>query len=52
MEIVDAQVRLNMLLPDWQSVDLDVAIAAGLALKWCHAPARLSGEPYPHWDVE
>jgi L-fuconolactonase len=22
-----------------------------LALKWCHAPARLSGEPYPHHDV-
>ncbi|HEY2593038.1 MAG TPA: amidohydrolase family protein [Chloroflexota bacterium] len=31
MEIVDAQVHLNMLLPDWQSVDLDVAIEAGLA---------------------
>jgi predicted TIM-barrel fold metal-dependent hydrolase len=31
MEIFDAQVHLNMLLPDWQSVELDVAIEAGVA---------------------
>ena len=31
MEIIDAQVHLNMLLPDWQNVDLDVAIEAGIA---------------------
>jgi predicted TIM-barrel fold metal-dependent hydrolase len=31
MEIIDAQVHLNMLLPNWQSVDLDVAVAAGIA---------------------
>src|SRR5579871_1218610 len=31
MEIIDAQVHLNMLLPNWQSVDLDVAVAAGAA---------------------
>jgi predicted TIM-barrel fold metal-dependent hydrolase len=31
MEIIDAQVHLNMLLPNWQSVDLDVAVAAGVA---------------------
>jgi predicted TIM-barrel fold metal-dependent hydrolase len=22
-----------------------------LAIKWCHAPARLSEEPYPHADT-
>ena len=31
MEIIDAQVHLNMLLPDWQTVDLDVAVMAGIA---------------------
>ncbi len=31
MEIIDAQVHLNMLLPNWQNVDVDVAVAAGVA---------------------
>jgi hypothetical protein len=31
MEIIDAQVHLNMLLPAWRTVDLDVAVAAGIA---------------------
>jgi predicted TIM-barrel fold metal-dependent hydrolase len=30
---------------------IDLAQYPNLALKWCHAPARLSGEPYPHRDV-
>ena len=30
---------------------VDLAQYPNLALKWCHAPARLSGEPYPHRDV-
>jgi len=32
MEIIDAQVHLNMLLPNWRTVDLDVAVAAGVAV--------------------
>ena len=30
---------------------IELAQFPNLALKWCHAPARLSGEPYPHRDV-
>ena len=30
---------------------LELAQFPNLALKWCHAPARLSGETYPHRDV-
>jgi len=30
---------------------IELAEYPNLALKWCHAPARLSGEPYPHRDV-
>ena len=30
---------------------IDLARYPNLALKWCHAPARLSAEPYPHRDV-
>jgi len=31
MEIIDAQVHLNMLLPDWRNVDLDFGVGAGVA---------------------
>jgi L-fuconolactonase len=30
---------------------IELAQFPNLALKWCHAPARLSAEPYPHRDV-
>jgi predicted TIM-barrel fold metal-dependent hydrolase len=30
---------------------LEMARFPNLALKWCHAPARLSAEPYPHRDT-
>lgn len=30
---------------------IELAQYPNLALKWCHAPARLSGEPFPHRDV-
>jgi L-fuconolactonase len=30
---------------------IELAEHPSLALKWCHAPAYLSGEPYPHRDV-
>jgi L-fuconolactonase len=30
---------------------IELAHYPNLALKWCHAPARLSGQPYPHRDV-
>jgi L-fuconolactonase len=30
---------------------IELARFPNLALKWCHAPARLSAEPYPHRDV-
>src|SRR3954467_10782259 len=32
MEIIDAQVHLNNLLPDWQTVDLDSAVRAGVTV--------------------
>src|SRR3954449_109670 len=32
MEIIDAQVHLNNLLPDWQTVDLDTAVRAGVTV--------------------
>jgi predicted TIM-barrel fold metal-dependent hydrolase len=32
MEIIDAQVHLNMLLPNWRTVDLDEAVAAGVTV--------------------
>jgi L-fuconolactonase len=30
---------------------IELARYPNLALKWCHAPARLSAEPYPYRDV-
>src|SRR5438067_2441573 len=32
MEIIDAQVHLNNLLPDWKTVDLDTAVHAGISV--------------------
>ena len=32
MEIIDAQVHLNMLLPNWKTVEPDTAVGAGVSV--------------------